>query len=166
MIIDNKGKLFGKINLVDALVVIFILLVLSGALYRFYFVKKNMEPAIPETINYSVSLKKIRQISVDALNKNDKVYQVNTDTFMGTITNLEVTRATDNIIKTNGDLVKAVVPDRYDVRIDIRVNTGSDASYKYKIKDKIRIGAGMYLKTRMLQFGVNVIDVQVAKTKN
>lgn len=163
MFIDSKGKLFGKINLVDAAVLLFIVLAILGASYRFYFAKKIMQTAVSEVVTYKVTLSGVRQVSADALNVGDKVFLEPSNQFMGMLTDKTVVPNKGNVIKTNGEVVEAVVPGRFDVKMTIQVETGTEPVVAANIKNKLIVGYNMYLKTRMLLFGVMVEDVNIEK---
>lgn len=137
MFIDDKGRLFGKINLVDAVVLLFVLLALAGAFYRFYFTSRIMQPAVPERITYKATLAGVRQVSADTLNVGDKVFLEPSNQFMGTIVEKVVEPAKGDVVKTNGEVVEAVMPGRFNVHMTINVETGTEPVEAANIKNKL-----------------------------
>lgn len=163
MFIDEKGKLFGKINLVDAVVLLFIVLALLGVVYRLYFTSRIIQPAVPESITYKATLAGVRRMSADALNVGDTVFLEPSNQLMGTITEKLVEPAKGNVVKTNGEVVESTMPGRYNVHMTINVETGTEPVESANIKNKLIVGNTMYLKTRMLLFSVTIDSVTSEK---
>jgi len=163
LFIDNKGKLFGKINLVDAVVLLFIVLAVLGACYRFFYANKIMQTTVSEMATYKVTLTGVRQVSADTLNVGDKLFLEPSNQFMGTLIDKIVVPNKNNIAKTNGEVVEAVVPGRFDVKMTIEIETGTEPVLAANIKNKLIVGNNMYLKTRQLLFGVMVEYVDIEK---
>jgi len=161
LIVDNKGKLFGKINLVDFAFLLFILLAFLGGIYRFFIAGSKVQVSVPESITYTVSLNGVRQVSADAINEGDKVFFEPSNQLMGTIVKKVVEPSRGNVVKTNGDVVESIIPGKFNVTMTINIQTGTDPVETANVKNKLIIGNNMYLKTRMLLFGVTVTGVEI-----
>ena len=73
MFINEKGKLFGKISIIDIVVVIGIAIAVWG-LYAKYTAPAAKEIATEDqTIEYTVKVKGVRQGTVDALTRSKAV---------------------------------------------------------------------------------------------
>ncbi len=84
-LIDNKGRLFGKINLLD-LVVLLAVLAVAG---RFAYGKLSGPAAAPtgqdQVIEMTFRLPAVTQWTVDAIQVGDEVYDSKSNTRMGKI---------------------------------------------------------------------------------
>ncbi|MEE1043230.1 MAG: DUF4330 family protein [Clostridia bacterium] len=132
MLFNSKGKLFGKVSIVDILVIILIVVAIAGAYVRF---NGNNVGAVTKTteFNYMITIREIRET-----NKNLLLDSVGTDfrldgkisSSMGTLTNVEVRDAIAEVEKTDGTIVSAAVPEKYDVVLTLKVNgTETDTGY-------------------------------------
>ena len=50
MVIDKKGKLFGKISVLDLIVIVVLIVAVVGCIYKFGTGKANLEPLFPAAI--------------------------------------------------------------------------------------------------------------------
>lgn len=120
-LIDEKGRLFGKINVVDLCVVLAVIVAIGV-----FFVKGNPDKVntsnANSTVTYTVEIKAIREMSVNALKANaDKSITENTEEKknLGVISDISVKTATGYIASKKGELVKSEYPDKYDVTLTI-----------------------------------------------
>ena len=126
--IDNKGKLFGKVSVIDIIVVVLICLAIFGVYKRFNseatkIVDSNVK------IQYVVRVNDIRMTSLEAIKKMGATYDSIRKTKIGEI--VDVTYEPYNVVvtKSNGELTKASVPNKYTAYITIETegkiaNTG------------------------------------------
>jgi hypothetical protein len=121
MLMDNRGRLFGKVNIIDMLVLLVVLLIISGVISKFALSDDRSVKSNPNILQYTVSIADIRNYSADALNVGDKLYDAKTGTYMGEIINKEVKPQRDYITKTNGTIVQAEKPNRLEVLLTIEV---------------------------------------------
>lgn len=143
MIMDSKGKLFGKISIVDLLVIILILAAIVGGYFRFN--GKNSEVVIEDTeFYYSISINKIMSYNKDKLLESvgtpfkldEKV-----ESTMGVLVDATAQPAYDYMTMDDGSVVLAEVPDRYDVLLTFKVN-GKVNEFGYYTPEMFEICAG------------------------
>jgi hypothetical protein len=87
MVIDEKGRLFGKISIVDILVVLVMIGLIAGVYFKFFVIDKDHNAANYDTIEYKLLIRAVRQQSVDAMEVGADIYDVKTDSYMGKIGN-------------------------------------------------------------------------------
>lgn len=131
MMIDEKGKLFGKINIIDLLALVIIVVSVAAVCFKFGFsVHKNVGSAGDE-ITYVMKVKAIRQSSADALNIGDSLTEKTTKKKIGKIIDKRVEKAKEVVNKADGTLTSEVeIPDKYDVYITVKGSgTSNDTGY-------------------------------------
>lgn len=122
--IDANGKLFGKISIVDLIVVLAVLIAMGGIYVRFYggptkTVVQN------STFYYTMSVKNIRASNRDALLKsiggnfylNEKITGD-----MGKLIDAETLPADTSLEKVTGEIITAKIPERYDMILTFEMN--------------------------------------------
>ncbi len=164
MLFNSKGKLFGKISIVDILVVILIIIAIIGAYVRF---NGNNVGAINQTseFNYNITIREIRET-----NKNLLMNSVGTDfrlsgkisSSMGTLTEVKVNEAVCEVEKTDGTIVSAVVPEKYDVVLTFKV-TGSETDTGYYTPEMYEVCAGKEITLANINCNVTGIIDKVWK---
>ena len=132
MLFNSKGKLFGKVSIVDILVVLLIVVAIVGAYVRF---NGNNVGAVNQTseFHYQITIREIRETNKDLL-----LASVGTDfrlagkisSSMGTLVNVDVKDAVCEIEKNDGTIVSASVPEKYDVVLTLKV-VGSETETGY-----------------------------------
>jgi len=162
MLLNEKGKLFGKISIVDIGVLLLIIALLCGGYYKFFMVDKNNNAAKFDTLEYTVVLSEgVRQQSVDAIEIGAAVYDVKTDTPMGKIVSKEVIPAIEQLTKADGTVVLAEKPERFNVRITIQV-PGIETDYGFRANGRMDINREFQqvLDTQMIVMETKVVDVK------
>ena len=125
MIIDEKGKLFGKVNVVDLVILLAVIVCVAGVFLRF---RGNAGKTIVkmDEFCYEVELRKVRKMTVDVLDK-----AVGTKFFladkgrsddMGVLVSYEATPAVENIEMQDGTIVGRTIPNRWDVKLVLKLN--------------------------------------------
>lgn len=87
MMIDEKGKLFGRISVIDCLIILVFLVVIAGTAYKFLgndeiTVTKN------DTFTTVIRIDGVKDFYLDAIHTGDVVYELNGGK-LGTITKVE-----------------------------------------------------------------------------
>lgn len=161
MLFDEKGKLFGKISIVDIGVLLLIAVLIGGVYYKFFMVDKDQNAAKFDTIEYKVLVEEVRQQSVDAIETGVDIYDVKTNSPMGRIENIEVLPATDQLTKADGTMVIAEKPERFNVLITIRV-PGIETKYGFRANGRLDINreSQQVMDTRMIEVVAKIVDVK------
>ncbi len=117
--IDNKGRLFGKLNIVDLLIVILVVVAVCATVYKFGFSEHSDVNESNTRIEYVLKAKGVRGFTVDSIKIGDSIYDEETDNLLGTITAVEAKDAMDYVLKADGTTVYTSKPDRYDAYITV-----------------------------------------------
>lgn len=128
--LDNKGRLFGKVSIVDLLVVVIIAVMLVGVFTAYQKIhnksiltenKSLVQNNTLDTLEVTMRLKEVRQISMDAIHVGDEVYMKDTGKYLGEIIRVSSEPAKRLIYDLEGKAVNAEVPERLDVILQVRV---------------------------------------------
>lgn len=161
MVIDKKGKLFGKISIIDIFVLLVLLGLAGGVYYKFFMIDKEHNAAKFDTIEYKILVRAVRQQSVDAIEEGADIYHVKTDTYMGKIVKKEVLPATEQLTKADGTMVIAQKPGRFNVLVTIQV-PGVETEYGFRANGKLDLNreSQEVLDTRMIILETKIVDVK------
>ncbi len=117
MMIKN-GKLFGKINLFDFLVVVLILVLVFAIGMKFLFNKETVTNTVEVT--YELKVESVRDVTVNAFRKGDPIYHYELDEVIGTVEDVQSVPATDSMRTLDGEAIEAPVEDRFDVLVTVK----------------------------------------------
>ena len=117
-IVDENGKLFGKINLVDLGIILLIVLAVAAVGYK--VVRERFAGRVTATINYTICVEGVRQQSVDAISMvKENITDAENDDPIGDIIDVKQTAAEEFIEMADGEYKKAEYPDKYDLYITV-----------------------------------------------
>ena len=155
--IDEKGKLFGKINLLDLILVLIGIAVLAAACFLFAG-KGDKAGTVP--VVYTVEIQNKDEAYFSHVIPGETVTDGITGVYVGKIKAFEKKRAT--ILSQSNDKLLAVTPEgRYDGYVQIE----ADASLSYPdllISDiDIKIGTSIAFRSESLAMHGYIVDIEV-----
>ncbi|MBP3361980.1 MAG: DUF4330 domain-containing protein [Clostridia bacterium] len=136
----KDGKIFGKINIIDLLVIIVLIAAIAGIGYRLLGAR-SAEVRDMQNFEYVVRVDNIRQQTAQALEKKGKVYADKNNVETGEIVSVTVQPYKQEAITTKGEQKFAETPEKFTAYVTIRVN-GTCSQGTYYDNDKTEIGAG------------------------
>lgn len=170
-ILDEKGKVFSRINVIDFL----ILLLIIGVFLAFY--AKSMlstkessiaEDSTPVSITYLVNVRSVRTPTVDSLKASigKDIYADTTKPPIGKLEKIDVTGAEDFTVKDDGSYVKATIPDKYDVVLTLTVDGMENDDGIFREEDKpLLLSDSVVICTEDAQTSGEIIKISSSKKK-
>lgn len=145
----KNGKLFGKINIIDAGVVLLIVALLIVGTLKFKTFDKKIDASATGKITYTVIIKNVREYTADAFVSGDTVFDSGTNVNIGTIRNVEVKTALVAKNLANGTVKMLENPYKKDVILTIETpGTASDVGYFANKSIELKIGSEKNIETR------------------
>ncbi len=158
-IIDEKGRLFKLINIVDLLVIIAIILVIGGV---FYALSNSGAITVAPKEYYvaTVKCKQVTQSVADNLNYDDQI--VYNNTFVnGHVLSNEVVSAQIEMLNSDNQLILVDHPELLDMTVDIVIEVDQGAKFVLLGKYQVNIGKELVVKTARVEVEGIVTDLQV-----
>lgn len=155
---DNKGRIFGIINVIDLLVILLIVAVVGR-----FAVKSHFKPAGVQTKNIQVVLlvKDVREATSSAIKVGDIVREAKTNLVLGKITEVRVKPAETLVNTADGRVVNYPNPVLKDVYITL-VGTGTAGENAIVIgNSEIRVGTQLNIKTNIYGVITTVMGIKV-----
>ena len=131
MFIDDKGKLFGKISIVDLFVILVIVVAIVGSVIAFGKVKGGevltenkailSQDSTLDKLEVRLRLKEVRSMTKDAIHIGDGVYTKDTGKYLGEVIGVETEPAKRIITGNDGRAAEIEVPERMDVIMILEV---------------------------------------------
>jgi hypothetical protein len=161
MLLDEKGRLFGKISIVDIGVLLLIIALLGGVYYKFFMVDKNQNAAKFDMLEYKILAEEVRQQSIDAIEIGANIYDVKTDSPMGKIVSKEALPATEQLTKADGTMVIAEKPGKFNLLVTIQV-PGVETKFGFRANGRLDLNREQQqvLDTRMIVLETKIVDVK------
>ena len=161
-VIDHNGRLFGKISVIDVLVIL-VVIALAGALYV-----KNTRPhtgtsLAPQTITYQVLVEGAQSYLKDNIHVGDKVYDLTYSSGgspLGEITDIEEQPGSKLTTFTDGTMGLAQVEDGVNLLLTIQgEGLVGDKGYSLNRVYDLGINSARTYYTKYAQFDVTVTKI-------
>lgn len=165
MIIDEKGRLFSKISIVDLAIVLLLVLAIAFVGFKVVGVGKSDEILSEKSAGYEITFKinGVRQATVDALNKS--VGGVVCDAWskeIGTLTKIEsIEPLLNNMINDDGSLTQVEVPEKYVVKIVMDADViKTEDGIIFANKRKFSVGSTLTINTKEIAVETAIIGIK------
>lgn len=121
-----------KFNWVDGLILAVVLLLIAGTAVKFLVMDTTSLKKDQASFQYQLLIRGVRQVTVDALQEGDTVYDNEGKGAVGVISGIQVEDASTNISLPNGTIIEGSIDDRYDVTLTLDAE-GEPVDKTYKI---------------------------------
>lgn len=137
---DKNGKLFGKVSIIDLLVVLAVIVGIAGFSMR--FLSDAAENVVEKTkFEYVVEIEDVRKFTVEALEKKGLVTEKKSGGIIGEIVNVESKPFEVKLAMSNGRLVNVDVPEKFVVSVTV-VGEGNETAGGYYIGENVELSVG------------------------
>lgn len=162
-IIDEKGRFFGRVSIVDILIILAAAVVLLSSVFKFDKAENTMSS--DKTIEYTVKVTQVRTPTVDALNKDlENIKDPETKKTLGKITNMEIEKSSELMRLADGTYKMTEIPDRFDLTLSLSV-PGTETTDNFYTMDgqKLITGDGISISNGNVVCYGTVREVRAAE---
>jgi hypothetical protein len=158
-LVDNKGRLFGKVSIIDVAIILIIVAVVTGSLYKLKLFDRHTSDE--QLVAVTILLREVSLETVEALRVGDQLTESTENLPLGIIVKKEVRKALKDAPTADGRLVAAESPNKFDVVLTTEGNLRVTGDQVFVGRRDIKIGLSMNIKSpRSVCFPV-VTDFQV-----
>lgn len=156
---DKNGKIKGKFNIIDLLVIILIVAVIAGIVVRY---GSSVTTAVKsdEEFEYVVKVESVRKFTIDALEKKGKVTDKKSTLDLGEIVSVEYEPTKYQSTTANGKIIFAEQPDRYTAYVTIKTRgKESDNSYITADSNELSVGRTTEIFSKYVHTSGTILEV-------
>lgn len=158
---DKNGKLFGKVSILDIFVVLLVVGVVAGTIYRYTSERTNMLFA-DATINYTLRISNVREFSLENYHVGLRAYHHITNELVGTIIGVRSEPVYDFLENVLGELHLVQRPDIINIYLDLEVvGMETDTAYLINGTHELNVGSDLRLRTRYITVTGTIDDIRV-----
>lgn len=162
-IIDENGRVFGKLSIIDFLVIL-IVVIIGAALYmKFNVLEVTSGSANLDTITYKITIYGARDYTLKGIETGDILYDKNGSGghAIGTITSIEANDAKKVAETLDGTLVLGNNIGRYDITLTVTASgTVSDGRYLVNKTYEVNLNSARSFYTKFSSFDATVTEIQ------
>lgn len=153
-----------KLNLLD------LMIILAVCVFACVFVASHLQgkendisetgSPVGTTFTYTIAIESLSETSAEMFKSGDEVYDKVSGTYMGKISNIEVSEAQGIVEGNNGDVIFAKIPGKIDVVLTIETE-GTIKNGEYLANGLIRILVGNFkqIKTKYVMCSGTVSSI-------
>lgn len=163
-LLDEKGKLFGLINIIDLLVLVLVIAIVAGGAYHLTRPDKPgiTGPGGKEVVVLAL-VSDVSQYTVDAVQPGSHVYDPTSKSYMGEVVDVQVTPHRDAVETADGRVVMAEVPERFDLLVSYKGNAQVSESTVRLASYDMRVGASISVASRDFMILTTVLRVDIVE---
>ena len=163
MIIDKQGKLFGKISIIDIIVVLAVVVIGFGLYVRFTSSGPKVE-TVTQKIEYTMIVKDVREGTVNALKKGGNMYDTTTKEYIGTIVDAVPAAAIGYESLENGEFVATELPEKFDVTVTVQLDGKVNSTGYYTSNNAtLTVGSRYLFTSKYAKTTGEIMDIKEIK---
>lgn len=161
---NKNGKLFGKISIIDIIVVVCVVVLAFGIYAKFTSSSDAVTSSEKAEIEFVYKVKSVRDYTVKGFEKGGSFYDSDTKEYMGEVVSVSADPAVMDVNLVDGTYTTVDVPDKYDAYVTVRVS-GKYNSLGYYTDGNKYIAAGSTLNawSKYTNTGGEIVAVHEAE---
>lgn len=161
-IVNEKGKLFGLVNVIDLLIVCVLVIGLVGVLkYKdIGNIVNKLSSDEGGKIYITYSINGVKNVSVDGVSIGDTFFDEDSRQIIGPVVEKSATSSQISTTDSDGNFIYSEIPDRYDLLIKVEANgTWNDLEINVN-NDDIHIGEKQEITSRISNFSAVIYSIE------
>lgn len=145
-IVDEKGKLFGIVNVLDLL---FLLIIIIGLLIGWKYFSGRAIDGTKANVYFVVELKSVKKDFADKIQKGDEIKDSIKGYYLGKVSDIDIKpEISTNWDTISGEFVESESPEDYTVLVEILANgtVKDDEGFIYAETVPVSVGKEMFIK--------------------
>lgn len=160
--LDEKGRVFGKISVIDLALVLVI--VLAGGWFAYARVGRNLGAEIAakeQPIEITVVISGIRPSTAEAFKRSGPVTEFKTGAVIGAVKGVEVKPASYWFVDDGGRLMKSVTEERVDAFVTIagKARFGENSITMNGVEVRVGLSLGIHTKYAQANGYIMIMDL-------
>lgn len=161
-IIDEHGRVFGKVSIIDFFVVLIVLAVGAALYVKYNVLEVTSVAGKTDTITYAITIYGARDYTVNGIQTGDVIYDKNGSggNSVGTITGITAADATKTSALSDGTTVRGNYEGRYDITLTITASGAvSDGRYLVNKTYEVNTNSMRTFYTKYCTFEATITEI-------
>ena len=160
-LIDEKGRLGGKLSVIDLVILLLVLAIVIGAYVQFFVLEQTDVRADVEPIRYTLGIQNVRDWAAHNIRPGDTVFAAS-GAAVGTVQYVFSEPLEQVVVSAlTGEVWQASLPERYTVYVEVSA-TATVADGRFLVSRTVPMGAGnspTQFTTRYASFSAFVKEI-------
>jgi len=137
-VIDQKGRLFGKLSVIDLAVILCVLIVAIGGYIKFMVLPQTAVTVEGAPVRYTIELVNVRDWAMHNIREGDAMFV--SGVYVGTVVGVSY-EPHDVIVQGNGIAWRGIVPERYVAFVEIEA-TATVSEGRFMVSRTVPMAVG------------------------
>jgi len=137
-LIDTKGRIGGKLSVIDLAILLIVIVIAVGAVIKFTITPQTSVMVEVVPVRYTLQLANVRDWATHNIREGDRVFSMGS--YVGTVVNVS-SEPYHFMVQGNGVAWWGEVPDRYTVFIEIAA-TATETDGRFLVSRTVPMGVG------------------------
>ena len=160
-IIDQNGRLFGRISVIDVGVLVLALVLVAAFATKDKFTPVAAIASPMQDVSYALTITNMPEGRLESLREGDTLYDTETKYALGKVASVEAEECTISMLKADGTYVMAPIEGRYNVTVHVNAKAMVDERQHIYVNrtNQIAVGLTLDLYTRSALFGGVITEI-------
>ncbi|RJQ08306.1 MAG: DUF4330 domain-containing protein [Bacillota bacterium] len=158
-LLDEHGRLFGRVNLVNAVVALVVVAAVAAGAYKLMVVEDTGVAETGEVI-VTFEVRDVRQPSVDAVSVGETVYGFETQIPLGPVVEKRAEPHLEPVVTADGRVVMAEVPGHFDLFLVVRGRAAVGPRAISLSGRELKIGIELSVTGRLFSFKSTIVGLE------
>lgn len=161
-LIDEKGKLFGLINVVDLIVLLLVIVVAAGAYSRFTPETSSAGQGELQEIEVKVMLPEVMEFAANSFSVGDELINANNSAYFGQIKDIVIQPISQKVIDEEGQVVLDKSNQRYNATLTVAVQGQVSPTGVVKMDNyQLLIGEVLFVQSNVSKGRVVITEINI-----
>lgn len=160
-ILNNKGQLFGKVNIIDLIIIMIVVIVIGGGIYKFSTLDDMFSSDNLKEVSLVLEVPEVNEGLIASIKKGDVLYDSVRGSEFGTVISKSFGPHKELVVNKDGIAEYKEIPELYDVEIQVK-SLGNVADNGTIIgSTPIYIGSSIRLRSSLYVFTSDVLNIEI-----
>jgi len=158
---DKNGKIFGKISIVDLVVLLLVVVIAAGSVWRFTSPAAALDQS-NETVNLTIRIDGVRDFTLSNYHRGLQVFDRQQSQYLGIITDIRHQQFYETVSLLDGTVTWRPMPGRLTIWLDIEAE-GRVTPTSIFVEGTYEITAGslIYINTKYVQTSGMIYSIDI-----
>jgi hypothetical protein len=156
---DKNGRFFGKISVIDIVVVLLLALLVAAVVWRFTAPAAQVGRGDTQ-VDFTLRITGVRDFTLPYYQEGLRMYSRSSGQYVGSITGFTAMPSYDNVTLHSGEVIRAARPGRVDIYLDLTAEGRVTPNAIYAAGNfQLSVGSVSVMQTRYIEVNAVVMTV-------
>lgn len=159
--LNNKGQLFGKVNIIDLVIIIVVIMIIGGGIYKFSTLDNILSSDDLQEISLTMEIPEVRDGLFKSIKEGDILYDSVRGSEFGKVESKSFKTHKELVVNQEGIVKYTEIPGLYDIEIQVKSLSNITDNGIIIGTTPIYIGSSIRIRSSLYVFTSDVLDIKI-----